>query len=171
MWEIKGKSVNTERFSALEPLRVLNYYDGPRIFTIKDADDELCLACWSDEDEDKNVTRFLIVETTDQIVADLDSSILSVREALAQPQVWVVDWAWNCSVAAVWLVQPEDVPDDSQPQPRTMLHRSLKPALPSLAVGEGSAEIHLQRRPDPACNGQTEKNGALEVPASSTPLT
>ena len=83
MWEIKGKPIEAKRFAPFEPLRVLNYYDGPRIFTFNDADDALCLACWSDEDEGQ--ARFLVVAVTTKIIADLESGLLTVREALSQP--------------------------------------------------------------------------------------
>ncbi len=134
MWEIKGKQVDLKRFMPFEPLRVLNYYDGPRIFTFNDADDALCLACWSDEDETHS--RFLVVPVTDGIIAHLEDGLLSVREALAQPRLWVVDWSQDGSLAGAWLVDHQDVPVDSQPQPRTMLHRSLDPILSLRATGE-----------------------------------
>jgi hypothetical protein len=134
MWEIKGRPVDPKRFTPFEPLRVLNYYDGPRIFTFHDADDALCLACWSDEDEENS--RFLVVAATDQIIADLEGGLLSVREALAQPRLWVVDWAQDGTLTSAWLGVLGDVPEDSQPQPRTMLHRSLDPILALRATGE-----------------------------------
>src|SRR4051812_5255996 len=122
MWEIKGKPVDPKRFAPFEPLRVLNYYDGPRIFVFNDADGALSLACWSDEDE--TCARFLVVATTEQIIADLESGHVSVREALAQPRVWAVDRAQGGKLVAAWLVNQKDIPEDAQPQPRTMLHRS-----------------------------------------------
>lgn len=134
MWEIKGKPVDPKRFAPFEPLHVLNYYDGPRIFTFHDSDDALCLACWSDEDEKHS--RFLVVAVNDQIIADLEGGLLSVREALAQPRLWVVDWAQDGKLTSAWLVAHQDVPKDSQPQPRTMLHRSLDPILSLRATGE-----------------------------------
>ena len=127
MWEIKGKPVDPQRFAPFEPLHVLNYYDGPRIFTFHDSDDALCLACWSDEDEKHS--RFLVVAVNDQIIADLEGGLLSVREALAQPRLWVVDWTQDGTLTGAWLVAHQDVPKDSQPQPRTMLHRSLDPSF------------------------------------------
>jgi hypothetical protein len=134
MWEIQGKPVDPERFNPFEPLRVLNYYDGPRIFTFLDADEALCLACWSDEDETHS--RFLVVAVTDQIVADLEVGLLSVLEALEQPRLWVVEMSNGGTLSGAWLVPPQNIPKDSQPQPRTMLHRSLDPILSLRATGE-----------------------------------
>lgn len=134
MWQIKGKPVDPKRFAPFEPLRVLNYYDGPRIFTFHDVDEALCLACWSDEDEAHS--RFLVVPVSDVIIADLEGGILTVREALSQPRLWVVDLGLDGVLAAAWLVAHQDVPEDSQPQPRTMLHRSLEPILSLRATGD-----------------------------------
>ena len=134
MWEVVGKPVSCERFLPFTPLRILNYFDGPRIFTFLDSDDALCLACWSDDDE--KVSRFLIVAVTDQIIKDLERGLLSVREALAQPRLWVVDWTQDGVLAGAWLVTEQDVPENVKPQPRTMLHRSLDPILSLRVTGE-----------------------------------
>ena len=134
MWQIKGKPVDPKRFAPFEPLRVLNYYDGPRIFTFHDADEALCLACWSDEDETRS--RFLVVPVSDKIITDLEGGILTVREALSQPRLWVIELGPEGTLATAWLVAQQDVPEDSQPQPRTMLHRSLEPILSLRATGE-----------------------------------
>ena len=124
MWEIKGKSIDAKRFEPFEPVRVLNFYDGPRIFTVLDSDGGLCLACWSDEDERRS--RFLVVPVTSKTIAELERGMLTVREALIQPRMWVVDLTLAGAVEFVWLVNSEDVPDDAQPQLDTMLHRSFE---------------------------------------------
>ncbi len=133
MWQIQGRLIDSKRFEPFVPLRVLNYYDGPRIFTVLDSDEALCLACWSDEDDGQS--RFLVVPSSDKIIADLECGLLSVRESLAQPRLWVIDVKHDGTVANAWLVAPQDVPEDCQPQPRTMLHRSLEPNLSPLKIG------------------------------------
>lgn len=134
MWEIKGKPIDPKRLEPFEPVRVLNYYDGPRIFTFFDADGGLCLAVWSDEDSKHS--RFLVVAVADQIIADLEAGLLTVREALNQPRLWVVDYADGTGHTEAWLTTLDNVPKDAQPQPRTMLHRSLEPILSLRATGE-----------------------------------
>ena len=133
MWVVKGKAVDQGRFMPFEPLHVLNYYDGPRIFTFLDADDALCLACWSDENDENS--RFLVVAITEAIINGLKSGLLSVSEALAQPRLWVIDWARGGVLSGCWLVSLKDVPKDCQPNPRTMLHRSLDPIFSLRATG------------------------------------
>ena len=149
MWEIEGKPVDPKRFMPFEPRRVLNYYDGPRIFTFRDAADALCLACWSDEDEQQS--RFLVVAVTDQIVADLEGGLISVREALAQPRLWIVDWTRDGTLSGAWLVSHRDVPEECQPQPGTMLHRTLLPPPPDDYLhdeAEWLANIGSMRTPE-----------------------
>lgn len=134
MWQVKGKPIDHQRFAPFEPLRVLNYYDGPRIFTFEDVDGGLCLACWSDEDD--NLSRFLVAPVSEKILSDLVGGIVTVRESLTQAELWVVDLRHDGVLTSAWLVDHKDVPEDSQPQPRTMLHRSLEPILSLRATGE-----------------------------------
>ncbi len=130
MWETKGTPIDPQRFAPFEPLRVLNYYDGPRIFTFVDATGSLCLACWSDEGEKRS--RFLVVPVTDSIVDELEAGFRSVREALDQSPLWVVDLGDDGIVIAAWSVSPPDVPADAQPQPGTKLQRSSETGSSSM---------------------------------------
>jgi hypothetical protein len=132
MWQVKGKRIDAQRFEPFEPLRVLNFFDGPRIFTFQDTDDALCLACWNDEGDSHS--RFLVVPVTETIISNLEGGSLTVREALEQPRLWVVDLGFDGAVAEAWLVSPKDVPDDAQPQPGTMLHRDHDPRLSLRAI-------------------------------------
>lgn len=122
MWEVRGTPVDAKRFAPFEPLRILNYCDGPRIFTFRDAGDAAYLACWSDEGDGRD--RFLVVPVTDAVIADLESGNLTVRDALLHSPMWVVDVGFDAIPIAAWLVAPNDLPDDAQPQPGAMLHRS-----------------------------------------------
>jgi hypothetical protein len=133
MWDVKGRRIEAARFGSFEPEDVLNYYDGPRIFTFFDSDEGLCLACWSDEDE--GCSRYLAAPVTDQIIKDLKAGLLSVYEGLMQPRLWTLDVADTGEVTNAWLIDPKDVPDDCKPQPRVMLHRSLEPIFSLRAIG------------------------------------
>lgn len=133
MWAIQGRPIDPKRIEPFAPVRILSYYDGPRIFTFRDADGALCLAVWSDEDSVHS--RFLVVAVSDRTIAELESGLLSVREALDQPRLWVVDYEAATGLTAAWLTTLDDVPADAQPQPRAMLHRSLEPILSLRATG------------------------------------
>ena len=127
MWEIRGTPIDPQRFMPFEPLRVLNYYDGPRIFTLVDSGGSLCLACWSDETESR--TRFLVVPTTDSIVAALEVGLLCVRDALTNSPLWVVDLSDDGTLSAAWSMTLTDVPEDAQPQPGIKLNLAAEPVL------------------------------------------
>lgn len=114
MWNIQGAFVPVERFLVMEPETVLNYYDGPKLFTFRDSDGGLCLACWSDEDE--HHSRFLVVPVTSRIVKQIESGELTLRQALNQPRLWVLDLHSNGELVQARLVDPHTIPDDAQPQ-------------------------------------------------------
>jgi len=137
MWELQGTPIDPQQFAPFEPLQVLNYYDGPRIFTFEDAESALCLACWSDEAEDRS--RFLVVRASQSAVAELEAGTLCIREALDRSRTWwVVDLGYDGTLLEAWSVSPSDVPADAQPSPGVLLHRSSVPVsslrLPSAAV-------------------------------------
>lgn len=129
MWDVVGTRIDAARFEPFEPLHVLNSYDGPRLFTLRDAEGASCLTCWSDDDE--KLSRYLIVPTTQGAVAELAAGVLSVREPLAHPPRWVVDLSHDGAVVAAWLVAPDSVPEDAQPQRGVTLRR---PATPPRSV-------------------------------------
>ena len=141
MWQVVGTPIDAERFEPFRPLQLLNYYDGPRIFTVRDAEGSLCLACWSDDDERQS--RFLVAPITQHVVTELEAGLVSLREALAQPRLWVVDLNHEGPVAAAWSVAPNSIPEDAQPQPGTMLRRSLTPSR-SLQIEGGPTETVQQ---------------------------
>ena len=89
MWMIPGKPVSPTRFQPFEPVDVLYEFDGPRIFTLWDSEGELNLAYWSDEDD--AICRYVVVPTTDKIVAALRQGGVSVYDALNQPRCWLCD--------------------------------------------------------------------------------
>lgn len=134
MWKIQGISVDPTRFEPLEPLHVLNFYDGPRIFTFLDGFRELCLAVWSDEDQSHS--RFLVVPVTEKTVFELEKGLLSVRDALKQPQLWVLDHPQQPGPSKAWSVEFDLVPEDAKPHPGVLLHRSLEANFRQKAIGQ-----------------------------------
>jgi hypothetical protein len=125
MWRIQGKPVDTERFHPFEAKEVLYEFDGPRIFTLLDADGELNLAYWSDEDEAQ--ARFIVVPTAFGILTGLRSGGVSVLEALDQPRCWVCDVSHTGDVKQCFRVDFDAIPRDSLPVRGTMLLSVLEP--------------------------------------------
>ena len=130
MWKINGTTVAKERFAPFVPVEVLDEYDGPRIFTIKDAEDELNLAYWSDQDQ--TVCRYVVVPTTVRILDALRQGRLSVYDALNQPRCWLCDVTHHGDLSACQRVEFEAIPCDSLPAIGTMLLPNLEPQFADL---------------------------------------
>lgn len=134
MWDIAGKSVEIGRFQPFEPTEVLYEFDGPRIFTLKDIENELNLAYWSDQDQ--QICRYVVVPTTTKILAALRKGNISVYDALNQPRCWLCDVTHHGELSACQRVEFDAVPEDSLPAISTMLLPTLEPLLTLRAVGD-----------------------------------
>ncbi len=108
MWKISGQTVARERFEPFLPVDVLDDYDGPRIFTLKDADGELNLAYWSDGEQGNS--RYVVVPTTTKILDSLRAGEISVFDALNQPRCWVCDTSLSGDVGNCWRVDFDSIP-------------------------------------------------------------
>jgi hypothetical protein len=125
MWPVTGRIADLERFGSFEPVEVLYDFDGPRTFTHRDRDGELCLAHWCDGDAEG--TRFVVAAVTEEQVQKLKKGELTLREALDQPRVWVVDLAPSGEPRHAWVLRRLlDLPPDVLPRPGTMLLPSLE---------------------------------------------
>ena len=127
MWNINGNTVEIGRFQPFGPAEVLYEFDGPRIFTFKDAEGELNLAYWSDED--RQICRYVVVPTTKTILDALRKGSTSVYDALNQPRCWLCDVTHQGELSACQRVEFEAVPRDSLPAIGTMLSPTLEPQL------------------------------------------
>ena len=133
MWNIPGKPTPSERFQPFEPVEVLYEFDGPRIFTLRDADDELNLVYWSDEDD--NASRYVVVPTTAKIVAALKTGSISVFDAMNQPRCWLCDTNHQGELTDCQRIEFEEIPRDSLPAIGTMLLPNLDPLPPQRTRG------------------------------------
>lgn len=124
MWRVTGKHVDVELFEPFKPEEVLYDFDGPRTFTHRDRGGQLCLAHWCDEDEE--ITRFLVVSFTEQLVSKIKEGELTLRDALNQPRLWALDVTHCGELREAWIVQFTKLPQDVLPHPDTMLLRSLE---------------------------------------------
>jgi hypothetical protein len=134
MWEVGGIVKEPGLFGPFEPKDVLIWYDGPRTFTLLDADGGLCLAHWLDEDNE--VMRYAVAPITPRHLEQLRRGELTLREGLDQPRVYVVDQANDGAICNVWLTRLADLPQDALPVQGTMLSRELEPFLSLRATGE-----------------------------------
>lgn len=102
--------------------------DSPRTFTFIPADGELYLAHWFDESAD--VVRYLVVPFSPGLVAGLEAGHFSLREALDQPRLWMVDVDdWGVP-AATTRTSLEDLPAEELPAVGTLLSPALEAVAP-----------------------------------------
>jgi len=134
MWNPEKPPLNHRLFPTLDPKETLYEFDGPRIFTILDADGELNLAYWSDESDE--FTRYVVVPTSPGIIQMLKDGQISVWDALDQPRSWICDTRPDGQVAEVYRVDFDSLPPDTLPAPSVMLLPSLEPLLTLRAVGK-----------------------------------
>ena len=124
MSEVKGQSVDPARFKPFEPHDVLYDFEGPKTFTFFDAEREFCLAIWFDEDRER--VRYFVVPFSVALLAKLKDGQITVREALDQPRLWLVDVDNRMVPIAAIRTELSALPEDELPVPGTMLYASLE---------------------------------------------
>ena len=119
MRKLQGMTEDQSWFRPFEPVETLYQFDGPRIFTLRDAAGDLNLAYWSDEDE--HVTRYVVAPTTTWMVEALRSGRISVLEALNQSRCWLCDISPDGAIAECLRVEFDSLPPDALPAVGTTL--------------------------------------------------
>ncbi|MDS4030058.1 MAG: hypothetical protein RKO66_08290 [Candidatus Contendobacter sp.] len=141
MWDVKGTPLSV-KFENWVPDRVLYDFDGPRIFTVRhELGDFLAYAC----DEDDEITRYLLAPTSGDMITALERGTHTMREALDQPWLWVMDVGFDDVPRQVWRSTLEAIPETRLPKPWAMLWPHLEPLLAVRMVGP-----HLARGQIPA---------------------
>ena len=112
MWIVDARETDWPQLATLMPERVLDFYDEPRLFTVRTSDGLLLLAyqCGSDS----NVDRFLLVPANEVFLADIENNLVPLRDALlAQPWAWLIDRARSGSLSRPSVVDPRLLPADA----------------------------------------------------------
>jgi len=127
LWDVTACDYPPELIGNLFPAEEMLFeYNGPAIFTFKTRWNGIAIAYLSDEDD--NILRYVIAPTNQTIVENLKSGIISVRNALDQPMIWLADVRTSdWSISRSWQIQIEDLPEDALPKPDLMLYRHLEP--------------------------------------------
>jgi hypothetical protein len=125
MWQVDGNACDPQQFAPFEPNEVLYAFDGPRVFTHRDADGELNLAYWSDGDG--QLDRYVVVPTTPTVIDLLRTGSISVHEALDQPRCWCLDVTFDGQVGKCRRIDFRSIPPDALPAVGTMLLPTLPP--------------------------------------------
>jgi len=120
MWTVNARETDWPKLTSLRPERVLDFYDEPRLFTVRTPEGFLLLAyqCGSDSEVD----RFLLVPASEGFLAEIESNLVPLREALlAQPWAWLIDRTHNGRLSPPSAVDPQVLPSGALPRSGTRL--------------------------------------------------
>ena len=124
-WTPQGPA-ESERFHDFEPVNVLDWFDGPRLFTIREGGISylvyLCL-------ETSHSIRYLVSPTDEDRLKALTTGAMTVFNALKSPVLWTVDTDANGNTKSIHRISWACVPSNLIPQPHVLLSRALEPAF------------------------------------------
>ncbi|GEM_PF-2268570 len=138
MATINGIMKDKTFFGGFEPNDVFIWLDGPRTFTLRDQDGELCFAHWLQEVGSS--WQYVVVPITDRILKELNHGELSLLDVLRQPRIYVVDVSLGFTVESILLTSWENLPQDALPATGTMIRRELERFVRIKSNGEIGAE-------------------------------
>jgi hypothetical protein len=146
LWDVKSASYPGEYFGSVFPPEVVLFdYDGPSIFVFRDQHGTRILAYACDDDEATN--RYIAAPTSAHIIERLQTGVLSVRAALDQPLMWILDTSPGGTVERAWVTTIEELPPDALPERHVLLRPDLQPLLRLRLIGpelgEGNVPGHV----------------------------
>lgn len=133
-WSVDGQEYDPGYFRGFEIQGILIDVDGPRLFTARIP---LCMVLFMLVDEDENTMRYIVVPTSESIVGKLEKGLITVRDALDQPLLWVVDTDFDQQPLVAWSTALARLPECVLPQRGRMLWPHQQPAFSLRAIGEG----------------------------------
>lgn len=148
MWIIPGTPGNWPVLVDLEPVRVLDEYDGPRLFTIRSQDgyDLLAYQCG----EDATTERFLITPIEKGRVEKIETNGLTLREALTDGWLWVVDRDRSGALTKPIRVDASNLPSNALPRAGIRLNREpdvfLRLRMVGPKLGVSGVPAHVVKR-------------------------
>ncbi len=121
-WVPQGPT-ESDRFKDFAPVRVLEWYDGPRLFTVRENGITYIAYLCS---ESSTLQRYLVVPSSDERVEALTTGSITLLQALQSPVIWVLDVGAN-NARTVRRVSWSTVPATVVPKPHVLLSRNLEP--------------------------------------------
>jgi hypothetical protein len=134
-WNVSGIEYPTDFFGSFEPVDILYDFDGPRIFTTNKENFGIFLAYQCAEDAD--LSRYIVVPANNALVDALRAGHATMRDALHQPWMWLVDRRHSGEIARARKIDFHELPEGALPRPGVLLLPSLRPVLSIRMVGAG----------------------------------
>ena len=120
MWSVNTQSCDWPGVLDLTPVRVLDEYDGPRLFTIKDSGGHEFLVYQCAEDPERD--RFLITPARNDLINDVEANRISLRDAITSGWLWMADRLSDGSVTQAVRVDAASLPAHALPKLGTRLN-------------------------------------------------
>ena len=117
--------VQLDILGILTPSEVLYEFEGPCIFTAKTTNDTIVLAYLSEDLEDEKCLRYIIATTSEKTIDKLKRCVISVRDALIEGSLWLVDFDYKYRPMRAFSVRSEQLPDDAMPLYETKLRHLI----------------------------------------------
>jgi hypothetical protein len=138
MWTIPTRPTEWPNVGVLTPETILDDYDGPRLFTLRSTDGYLLLAYQCAQDA--QTERYLIVPADDALVHALDTSKVTLRDALTgRGWAWLVDRHLDGTISNTGAVDPNRLPPSALPKVGARITPAKDPLLRLKMVGESLA--------------------------------
>lgn len=142
MWTIKTHESSWPVLSSLRPNRVLDEYDGPRLFTVRSDDGHLLLAYQCAED--RTLERFLLVPASERTVSAILENAVSLRDALTgSGWAWLIDRARDGTLTRPAAVELDSLPDTALPRPGVRLNPEPEVLLRVRLIGDELTAHHV----------------------------
>ncbi len=142
MWTVDGQETDWPKLDSLEPEHVLDFYDGPRLFTVRTTEGFQLLVYQCDSDAD--VDRFILVPARDELVVEIKGNLIPLRDALtSQPLAWIIDRRLDGALSRPRVVDLFKLPDDVLPRPGVRLSHDTDVWLRLRMIGEGIEAGHI----------------------------
>jgi hypothetical protein len=142
MWSVHGQETDWPKLESLEPERVLDFYDGPRLFTVQTTDGFQLLVYQCDADAD--TARFILVPTRDELLAKITGNLITLREALtSQNLAWLIEQRGDGTLSRPCVIDLRKLPDDALPGEGARLFVDTDVLLRVRMIGRGIEVGHV----------------------------
>lgn len=134
-WPLPSRACEWLKIEKLEPVQVLDEFDGPRLFTARSQGGQLLLAYSCAEDE--SASRFILVPTSEHIVKDIENNVLPLRAALTQQALaCIVEVRSDDTLNGPYEADLATLPESALPAPDARLNPVPAPLLRVRLIGK-----------------------------------
>ena len=140
-------------FGALQPTHILYELDNDVMLFVSATRRSLSVLCYK-IDNDDGFSQYVVSPTSDIVIDKLINGNISLRMAVAQPWLWVVEAAnSDFAVRATWTLSPDSIPEAMLPKAGRSLFNSRSIILERTTVREKDAYLSVKFRGGDIRNG------------------